>query len=267
MALATMIEAAMPDEAASYFGEGTAGSVWKSMLAEQIAEQMAKAGGIGIAAQLARSAQAEFSAESAVGRHRRRGEDDARRQRRARLPQHAWRGRNRQRRGHETLKGDAMNKTPSSRPFMPPPVSPETRLGDYLPASNAARAREDVAARGAGDRPCHRRRVRPAGRDHRPRERTRSNRTTGPRLHRHQPAQEPGLLELTRLARALPARKRRRARRAARALREKLAHNQRTLGLHVNAVREIADLMVSVLGEAESDGTYGMVQPRRAGGR
>jgi Rod binding domain-containing protein len=58
MALSTMIEAAMPDESSVIFGKGTAGSVWKSMLAQQLGEQMAKAGGIGLAAQLARGAQA-----------------------------------------------------------------------------------------------------------------------------------------------------------------------------------------------------------------
>jgi Rod binding domain-containing protein len=58
MALATMIESAMPDDASSYFGEGTAGSVWKSMLADQMAKQMAERGGVGIAAELARGSQA-----------------------------------------------------------------------------------------------------------------------------------------------------------------------------------------------------------------
>ncbi len=53
MTLATFIESAMPDDSAAVFGSGTAGNVWKSMLAEQIANQMAKAGGIGLADQLA----------------------------------------------------------------------------------------------------------------------------------------------------------------------------------------------------------------------
>lgn len=61
MALATMIEASMPGDATAVFGSGTAGSVWKSMLAEQLGAQMAKAGGIGLAAQLARSAQAAIA--------------------------------------------------------------------------------------------------------------------------------------------------------------------------------------------------------------
>jgi Rod binding domain-containing protein len=65
MALSTMIEAAMPDESSVIFGKGTAGSVWKSMLAQQLGEQMAKAGGIGIAAQLARGAQAALVGDKA----------------------------------------------------------------------------------------------------------------------------------------------------------------------------------------------------------
>lgn len=53
MTLTTFVEAAFPDNASAVFGSGTAGGVWKSMLAEQIATQMARAGGIGIADQLA----------------------------------------------------------------------------------------------------------------------------------------------------------------------------------------------------------------------
>ena len=58
MALASMIEAAMPEESSAVFGDGTAGRVWKSMLAEQLGMKMAEAGGIGLAEQLAASAQA-----------------------------------------------------------------------------------------------------------------------------------------------------------------------------------------------------------------
>lgn len=70
------------------------------------------------------------------------------------------------------------------------------------------------------------------------------------------------LLELTRRSRALPPdggdivlRER------LDVLRDKLVQNQGILGLHVAAVREIADLMADVLGEADSDGTY---EPRRS---
>jgi peptidoglycan hydrolase FlgJ len=56
MALANMLESSMTTSSASFFGKGVAGDTWKSFLVDQIAEQMAKAGGIGIAAQLAKSA-------------------------------------------------------------------------------------------------------------------------------------------------------------------------------------------------------------------
>ena len=54
MALANMLEAAMPNDG-SFFGKGVAGSTWKSMLLDQIASELAKHGGVGIAEQLARS--------------------------------------------------------------------------------------------------------------------------------------------------------------------------------------------------------------------
>lgn len=47
--LQSFIQSIMPKEASSVFGEGTAGEVWKSMLAEKIAMQVAEAGGVGIA--------------------------------------------------------------------------------------------------------------------------------------------------------------------------------------------------------------------------
>lgn len=47
--LQTFIESMLPKDAEATFGKGTAGSIWKSMMAEQIANQIAKAGGIGIA--------------------------------------------------------------------------------------------------------------------------------------------------------------------------------------------------------------------------
>jgi peptidoglycan hydrolase FlgJ len=54
MALANMLEAAMPSDE-NFFGKGVAGDTWKSMLIDQIANEMAKQGGVGIAEQLARS--------------------------------------------------------------------------------------------------------------------------------------------------------------------------------------------------------------------
>jgi Rod binding domain-containing protein len=53
MALASFVEAMLPQRAHAVFGTGTAGQIWRSMLAEQIGAQMARAGGIGIAEQLA----------------------------------------------------------------------------------------------------------------------------------------------------------------------------------------------------------------------
>lgn len=52
MVLSTFVQSAMPESSAA-FGEGTAGSVWRTMLAGEIAGEMAKAGGIGIADRLA----------------------------------------------------------------------------------------------------------------------------------------------------------------------------------------------------------------------
>lgn len=47
--LQSFIESMMPKDSESVFGKGTAGGIWKSMLAEQIGNQVAKAGGVGIA--------------------------------------------------------------------------------------------------------------------------------------------------------------------------------------------------------------------------
>lgn len=47
--LQSFIENMLPDENESVYGNGLAGDMWKSMMAEQLAGQMAKAGGIGIA--------------------------------------------------------------------------------------------------------------------------------------------------------------------------------------------------------------------------
>ncbi|MBZ6079334.1 rod-binding protein [Microvirga puerhi] len=50
--LQSFIESMLPKDASATFGKGTAGSVWRSMMAEQIGSQIAKAGGIGIASRL-----------------------------------------------------------------------------------------------------------------------------------------------------------------------------------------------------------------------
>ena len=74
MALANMLESAMPSDN-TFFGEGVAGDTWKSMLVDQIAGEMAKHGGVGIADQLSRS-QAGRSAAPCRGRWTRAGEDN-----------------------------------------------------------------------------------------------------------------------------------------------------------------------------------------------
>lgn len=71
------------------------------------------------------------------------------------------------------------------------------------------------------------------------------------------------LLEITRLARSLPLSGDPTLSVRLSRLRDRLVDNHRLLGLHLAAVREIADLMVGVLSEAESDGTYAMAGPRR----
>lgn len=53
MLLQTMIESMMPEDAEAVFGSGTAGKVWKSMLAEKVADQIARTGTLGIAKQIA----------------------------------------------------------------------------------------------------------------------------------------------------------------------------------------------------------------------
>jgi peptidoglycan hydrolase FlgJ len=47
--LRQMLEEWMPKDSKDLFGEGTAGSVWRSMLADQMATTLSKSGTIGIA--------------------------------------------------------------------------------------------------------------------------------------------------------------------------------------------------------------------------
>jgi peptidoglycan hydrolase FlgJ len=47
--LQSFVESMLPKNAENTYGKGTAGSIWKSMMAEQIGGQVARAGGIGIA--------------------------------------------------------------------------------------------------------------------------------------------------------------------------------------------------------------------------
>ncbi len=70
------------------------------------------------------------------------------------------------------------------------------------------------------------------------------------------------LLEITRLARTLPLGSKGQLEPRLRALSDALATDHRLLGLHLAASRQISDLMIGVLHEAESDGTYGQTRSR-----
>jgi peptidoglycan hydrolase FlgJ len=59
--LQSFIETMLPKNAESVFGSGTAGGVWKSMLAEKLADQISRSGGIGIAQRIAKGSQAASS--------------------------------------------------------------------------------------------------------------------------------------------------------------------------------------------------------------
>ncbi|TFF21691.1 hypothetical protein E3C22_13445 [Jiella endophytica] len=62
--LRTFIESMLPSEASEFFGKGTAGSIWRSMMAEQIGNEIAKGGGVGIADTIAKK-DGTLSAERA----------------------------------------------------------------------------------------------------------------------------------------------------------------------------------------------------------
>lgn len=77
--LQSFIENMLPDDTDSVYGGGLAGGYWKSMMAEQLAGQMAKAGGIGIADRIladhfARVGQEPPSGEDALSLDRRDAE-------------------------------------------------------------------------------------------------------------------------------------------------------------------------------------------------
>jgi hypothetical protein len=65
--LQNMVESMMPEDSQAMFGSGTAGSVWKSMLAEKVAAEIARSGVIGIAKQVA-AAEAASQAAKPAGR-------------------------------------------------------------------------------------------------------------------------------------------------------------------------------------------------------
>jgi hypothetical protein len=53
--LQMFVESMLPKDANNIFGKGTAGTIWRSMMAEQLGNEIAKGDGIGIAKQLAKS--------------------------------------------------------------------------------------------------------------------------------------------------------------------------------------------------------------------
>jgi Rod binding domain-containing protein len=61
-----MVESMMPEDSQAMFGSGTAGSVWKSMLAEKVAAEIARSGVIGIAKQVAAAEAAVQAAKPSV---------------------------------------------------------------------------------------------------------------------------------------------------------------------------------------------------------
>jgi hypothetical protein len=75
------------------------------------------------------------------------------------------------------------------------------------------------------------------------------------------------LLELSRIMRSLPSKLDKVVNARLQRLREKLERNQAVIMLHLTAVGEISDLLVGALGEADSDGTYGMAARKREGAR
>lgn len=52
MILQNFVKSMLPNDSENVFGKGTSGDIWKSMMAEQIGDVLAKGGGIGIADQM-----------------------------------------------------------------------------------------------------------------------------------------------------------------------------------------------------------------------
>ena len=64
--LRNFVEGMLPKSAESVYGEGTAGNVWRSMQADFMSQELAKSGGIGIAATLARLDEARARSQGDV---------------------------------------------------------------------------------------------------------------------------------------------------------------------------------------------------------
>lgn len=79
--LRSFVESMLPSGDSEFFGKGTAGDVWRSMLAEHIGNEIAKGGGIGIADTIAGKQGApvdgRVSASAGEGLAKLKAEDDA----------------------------------------------------------------------------------------------------------------------------------------------------------------------------------------------
>lgn len=67
MVLKTFIESMLPADGGAVYGKGLAGDMWKSMMAEKVAEVMAERGGIGIAERVLGGHYAEGRMERSAG--------------------------------------------------------------------------------------------------------------------------------------------------------------------------------------------------------
>ena len=66
MVLQNFIKSMLPSDSSEVYGEGTVGDVWKGMMAEQIANSMAKSGGIGIADRMMRGTTYDLPATPTI---------------------------------------------------------------------------------------------------------------------------------------------------------------------------------------------------------
>lgn len=66
MTLQKFVEAILPARSEAWFGKGFAGDTWKSFLAQQVAAELARAGGIGIARMIERAHPGEGGARGAT---------------------------------------------------------------------------------------------------------------------------------------------------------------------------------------------------------
>jgi len=64
--LSTFVNSMLPKETEDVYGKGSAGEFWKSMMAEKIADEMSKKGGVGIAEQMYSQALARAERQATV---------------------------------------------------------------------------------------------------------------------------------------------------------------------------------------------------------